>query len=451
MNDIPNSSIDSGHKIGLSTAIALAIANMVGIGVFTSLGFQVKEIASPFALMMLWVIGGMLALCGALCYAELATALPRSGGEYSFLSHIYGRPIGFMAGWISATVGFAAPAALAAMAFGSYLKGLVPAISPAAAATLLIAAATIVHLRGLRAASRFQDWATLLKIILMVAFIAAGLVLASRQPISFAPRTTDLSALTSAPFAVSLIFVMYSYAGWNAATYVASEVKDPARILPRSILMATVFVTLLYVALNAVFLLVAPVASYAGQIEVGLIAGRAIFGPLGGSMAGSVICLGLISSVCAMLWLGPRVAMAMGEDHCALARFAKRSNGGVPVTATLVQAAIAIQLVLTGSFEAVLEFIQFALTVSSLLAVAGVMVLRHREPGLHRPFRVWAYPLPPLFFIAITLAMLVHMLWEHPKQSLASLAMLAAGLLIYAVTSNRPARAPLERYSRTGR
>lgn len=438
MNDTANASIHSEHKIGLSTATALAIANMVGIGVFTSLGFQVKDIASPFALMMLWVVGGMLALCGALCYAELATALPRSGGEYNFLSRIYGRPIGFMAGWISATVGFAAPAALAAMAFGSYLKGIVPAIPPAAAAILLIAAATLVHLRGARAASRFQDWATLLKIILILAFIVAGLFLASWQPISFAPRTGDLSALTSAPFAVSLIFVMYSYAGWNAAAYIAGEVKDPARTLPRSILMATLVVALLYVVLNAVFLLVAPAASYAGQIEVGLIAGNAIFGSVGGSVAGWVICLGLISSVSAMLWLGPRVAMAMGEDHCALALFAKRSEGGVPVTATLVQAAIALLLVLTGSFESVLEFIQFALTVSSLLAVAGVIVLRHREPELKRPFRVWAYPLPPLFFIAISLATLAHMIREQPKQSLASLAMLGAGLAVYALTTKRP-------------
>lgn len=437
MNDIANPTVHSEHKIGLSTATALAIANMIGIGVFTSLGFQVKDITSPFVLMMLWVIGGMLALCGALCYAELATALPRSGGEYSFLSRIYGRPIGFIAGWISATVGFAAPAALAAMAFGSYLKGIVPAVSPAAAAILLIAVTTLVHLRGTRAASRFQDWATLLKIILILAFILAGLFLSRHQPISFAPRAGDLSVLTSAPCAVSLIFVMYSYAGWNAATYVAGEVKDPARILPRSILMATLFVTLLYVALNAVFLLVAPMASYAGQIEVGLIAGRAIFGPIGGSVAGWVICLGLISSVSAMLWLGPRVAMAMGEDHCALALFAKRSERGVPITATLVQAAIAFVLVLTGSFEAVLEFIQFALTVSSLLAVAGVIVLRHREPGLQRPFRVWAYPLPPLFFIAITLTMLAYLIREQPKQSLASLAVLGAGWLVYALTTKR--------------
>lgn len=425
------------HRLGLSTATALAIANMIGIGVFTSLGFQVKDITSGFALIMLWVLGGVLAFCGALSYAELATALPRSGGEYNFLSRIYARAVGFMAGWISATVGFAAPAALAAMAFGQYLKGMQPSTPPALAALLLIAITTLIHLRGARSASRFQDAATLIKVALIVVFIIAGLALGNPQAMSFWPRAGDLGVIASAPFANSLVFVMYSYAGWNAATYIAGEIEEPARALPRSIIVSTLIVTLLYVLLNAVFLSTTPIDRLAGQVEIGLIAGREVFGSAGGIIAGLIICIGLISSVSAMLWLGPRVALAMGEDHRALAIFTQRSSTGVPVVATLSQAAIAALLILTGSFEAVLEFIQFALTVCSLLAVAGVIVLRKTEPDLARPFRLWAYPLPPLVFMGVTLLMLAHMLKEQPRQCLASLATLAAGLLIYAITGDR--------------
>ncbi len=413
------------------TAIALAVANMIGIGVFTSLGFQVRDLPSGFALLMLWVVGGVFALCGALSYAELATAFPRSGGEYNFLSRIYHRSIGFLAGWMSATVGFSAPTALAAMAFGGYLSGAVPGAPPLLLALALVWAVALVHLLGVRRASEFQNISTLVKVVLILAFVIAAFAAGTPQTLSFAPSARDVGYIASPAFAVSLAFVMYSYTGWSAATYIAGEIRDPRRTLPISIIVAVVTVTILYVALNAVFLYSTPIEEFAGQIDVALIAGQHVFGETGGRIVGVLICAGLVSSISAMMWVGPRVTMVMGEDHPLLAPFARRTANGVPVAALLFQLAIVTLLLLTQSFESILEFIQFSLTVSSFLAVLGVIVLRYRDPDLPRPYRVWGYPLTPLLFLAVSLFMMTYMLVERPRQSLAGVAMMLTGLLVY--------------------
>lgn len=417
--------------VTLVTATALAVANMIGIGVFTSLGFQLKNLPSPFSLVLLWIVGGVIALCGALSYAELATAFPRSGGEYNFLSRIYHRAIGFLAGWVSATVGFAAPTALAAMAFGSYFDGIVPGTPPLPVALLVVWLITLVHLFGVRHATTFQNVSTLLKVVLIALFIVAALVYASPAPISFAPTSRDLGHIASAPFAIGLVFVMYSYAGWNAVSYIAGEVRDPARTLPYSVIIAVATVMLLYAGLNAIFLYSTPADRMVGQIDVAVVAGQHIFGATGGRIVGAVICIGLVSSISSMMWIGPRVTMVMGEDFSLLSAFARRTKSGVPTLAIVFQLTVVTLLLLTQSFESVLEFIQFSLMFSSFLAVLGVIVLRFTQPALPRPYRVWGYPVTPLLFLAVSLFIMVYLVLERPLQSVAGAAMMLAGLLIY--------------------
>jgi APA family basic amino acid/polyamine antiporter len=435
----PDSTRPAAASVNLITATALAIANMIGIGVFTSLGFQVRDLPSGFAVLVLWMAGGIFALCGALSYAELATAFPRSGGEYNFLSRIYHRAVGFLAGWTSATVGFSAPTALAAMAFGSYFAGAVPGTSPLPLALAVVWLVSLIHLMGVDRASAFQNASTLVKVVLIVAFIAAALIVAVPQAISFAPSTSDLGYIASPAFAVSLAFVMYSYTGWNAVTYIAGEVRDPARTLPLSVIAAVATVSILYVGLNAVFLYSTPISELSGQIDVAVIAGHYIFGDIGGRIVGALICIGLISSIGAMMWVGPRVTMVMGEDHALLAPFARRTRSGVPLTAVLFQLAVVSLLLLTQSFESILEFIQFSLTISSFLTVLGVIVLRFRAPELVRPYRVWGYPLTPLLFLSVSLFMMANLLWARPLQSLAGVGIMLTGLLVYAF-SQRSAR-----------
>jgi APA family basic amino acid/polyamine antiporter len=432
----PNSRIPR-RTVGFYTACGIVIANIIGTGVFTSLGFQVADIQSGFALLMLWVVGGIAALCGALCYGELSAALPRSGGEYHFLSEIYHPAVGFMAGFISATVGFAAPIALAAMAFGKYFHGVFNFGSPILLSFVLVWTTALFHFGNLRLGSAFQNLWTLVKLLLIAALIGAGLLLEQKQPITFLPHAADTMSIFSGAFAVALVYVMYSYSGWNASSYIIGEVKDPERNVPRSLLVGTIIVMGAYVLLNAVFLATTPVAELRGQLEVGLISGKHIFGDQGGRIVGAIICLGLISSISSMTWIGPRVTMSMGEDHWLLRFLGRKNSEGVPANAVLVQLLIVNLLLLTRSFELVIVYIQFALLLCSLLTVIGVVVLRIARPNISRPYRVWLYPAPPIIFAAITIWMMIYLLRSKTTESVAGLATAIAGLFLYFCAGRR--------------
>jgi APA family basic amino acid/polyamine antiporter len=418
-------------RVSTLTATAIVVADMVGVGVFTSLGFQVQGIPSGFALLLLWVVGGVVALCGVFSYGELAAMFPRSSGEYNFLKETYHPAIGFLAGWLSATVGFAAPVALAAMAFGEYGKTIFAGVPPLALGLVVVWIVSLIGLRGIRHSSVFQVAWTVLKVGLIVAFLVAGFALATPQPISFVPSAAAARYVISAPFAISLVFVMYSYSGWNAATYIVGEMHQPQRSLPRSLLMGTSIVIALYVALNALFLYAAPIDRLAGQLDVAVIAGKYMFGDLGGRIIGALICLGLISSISAMMWIGPRVSATMGEDIPMLRAFAHRSQNGVPTRAVLFQLVVATLMLLTQSFEAVLDFIQFGLLACSFLAVLGVIKLRITRPDLARPYRAWGYPVTPLIFLSVTAFMMYYLVTERPLQCLIGLLMMASGLAVY--------------------
>ena len=274
-------------------ATAIVVADMVGVGVFTSLGFQVKDIPSGFSILLLWAVGGIVALCGVFSYSELGAMFPRSSGEYNFLGRAFHPAFGFVAGWVSATVGFAAPVALAAMAFGEYGKSVLPDAPPLALAIGVVWLVSLVQLGGVRHSSTFQLISTVLKVVLIVAFLVAGFVIGTPQPMSFTPSVSDFAYIVSAPFAIGLVFVMYSFSGWNAATYIIGEMRMPEQNLPRAML-GTLIVLVLYVALNAVFLYTTPIDKLAGQVDVARIAGSHIFGELGGRIVGAMICVGLI-------------------------------------------------------------------------------------------------------------------------------------------------------------
>ncbi|MEY3479355.1 MAG: hypothetical protein RIQ71_130, partial [Verrucomicrobiota bacterium] len=340
--------------IGFAACAALVVANMVGTGVFTSLGFQIAEIPSRPAIMLLWFLGGVLALCGALCYAELSAALPRSGGEYHFLGRIYHPSLGFMAGLVSIVVGFAAPCALAAMAFGSYLHGVFPQASPLAASCAVVVVVTAFHLRTLAVSSIFQISFTLLKIALVV-FLSFALL--GGKPSEAPPAGPWSGYVFSAPFAVSLMYTLYAYSGWNAATYVLGEVHAPAKVIPRALAAGTILVTLLYIALNHAFLRAAPAQMLAGELNVAQVAASSVFGGAGGRAVAVIIAAGLVSALSAMIWAGPRVGMVLAEDHPRFFGFLSRRNAdGIPVNAVIAQSALTLAFLLTATFEQVLIY-----------------------------------------------------------------------------------------------
>ncbi len=432
-------------KFRHTTVTAIVIANMIGTGVFTSLGFQLLDIRSGFVLLLLWAVGGLVALCGAMTYAELGAALPRSGGEYNFLSRIFHPVAGFVSGWVSATIGFAAPTALAAMTFSAYAThswaNEPDAWVEKAIAIGLVIILTFVHTSSRRNSGGLQSFFTVMKIAAIVVFCVLALMFVDLpQPVAFLPKGGDTALITSAAFAVALIYVSYAYSGWNAATYLSSELEDPQRNLPRILFIGTALVTLLYIALNYVFLRVAPMDAMSGQLEVGFIAAEFAFGERGGQFAGLALATLLISTVSAMTLAGPRVLQVIGEDFAPLRRLATTNADGLPYVAITTQSVLTIVFILTGSFESILVFAGFTLALNSFVTVAGIFWLRYSQPDLPRPYRTFAYPVTPIIYLLLMGWTLAFVLISRPTEAWFGVALIASGVVFYWLASRESAR-----------
>jgi basic amino acid/polyamine antiporter, APA family len=392
-------------RIGLTTGISLIVANMIGVGVFTTTGFMAAALGSPGAILAAWGVGAIAAFCGALTYAELGAALPRNGGEYQLLSRIYHPALGFTAGWVSLIVGFAAPLAAFAMAFGEYVQVLwfpdAPPWFRTAVGVGLILALAVLHAVHVGRGSWTHNASTLGKLALILAFIGAGLVSGDLSRLTAGGDQPALQALRSPAFGVQLVYVSFSYTGWNTAAYLAGEFRRPARDLPWSVLAGTAIVAVLYLGLNAVFLASAPLEDLKGKKEIAYVAAMHLYGPGGGRIVSMMIALGLISAASANTMAGPRVYEAMGHDYPRLKFLTVRRANGGPLAAIALQAGLAVLMACTASFEMLLGYIGVTLSLVAGLAVAGVLVLRFREPELLRPYRTWGYPVTPLLFLAL--------------------------------------------------
>ena len=445
-------------RFSLTTATALVVANMVGTGVFTSLGFQVGRdaagnpvLSSGLALILLWILGGAVALFGALTYSEAGVLFPRCGGEYHYLTRMYHPAVGFLSGWISFLVGFAAPVAAASIALGSYFRsafdlperlggGLSFVKTGSLIAVAVIVVLTAIHAADKMLGARFQNIITLLKIVSIVAMAGLGLVLGSSSHVSFALSPGAARDILSPAFAISMFFVSFAYSGWNAAAYVAGEMEKPDKNLPISLITGTLFVVVLYVLLNLAFLIAVPLPELAGQLEVGFIFGTKVFGAGGGKVMAGLISFLLLSSISAMIIAGPRVTRVIGEDYWLFRRLGRMSRKDIPVTAIAAQGLLSVIYILTSTFDQVIVFIGFTLNLFTFLTVLGVMILRKKRPDLPRPYRTFGYPVVPILFLLISLWILGYGLLYRPKESLAGLAITLSGFLVYALDRKlRPA------------
>jgi APA family basic amino acid/polyamine antiporter len=425
-------SIRSVQKIGLWTTVSFVIANMIGTGVFTSLGYQLNVTENVITILLLWILGGGIALSGALVYGELGAVMPRSGGEYHYLSVIYRPWVGFLSGWVSLTVGFAAPVALAAMALGSYTSRIFPSLSPQNIALSVLLVITLIHALDVKLGARFQVVFTSFKVILILVFISCGFLLTENfQSFSSSFQSFRLKELYQPGFYISLIYVTYAFSGWNASAYIASEIENPQRTLPLSLLISTVIVTLLYFLLNLTFLLTTPAIELKGQLEVGYIAAAKIFGSAGGRIMAMLISILLISTISSMVFVGPRVTQVMGEDYKILGFLAERSKRGTPVYAILLQFSISFFMILTSTFESVLTYAGFTLNLFTFLAVLGVFVHRIKFKTAERPYRTWGYPFVPLIYLAVILLTLIYLIFSRPFESLMGFITLFSGIIIY--------------------
>jgi APA family basic amino acid/polyamine antiporter len=431
-------------RVPLIAAIAIVVGNMVGTGIFSSLGFQVRDMPSGFPILLLWLLGGALSFFGAVNYAELTAALPRSGGEYQLLSRVYHPGVGFVAGWISMIAAFPAPVAAAALVFGRQICDLAggesETVAKLAAAGLVILI-TGAHLVSVMFSGRFQWMATGLKLLLLVILALCGFFLPASQPVHFFPRPGDGSMIAQPAFFVSLIYVLYTYSGWNAACYIAGEMEKPEKNVPRALLIGTGIVTILYLGVNAAMLYAVPMADLARAGDgLAYETARHTFSGAGVQIMAGLIAAGLASAVSAMTWAGPRVTQQMGIDYPFLGVLSRTNSGGVPWVAVLLQSTVAILLIFSFDVEAIMTRTTFLLEAVLLLTVWGVVHLRIREPNLPRPYRAWGYPYTTILFLIMIGFTLAFILRERPEDTRWGLGVLITGVAFYMV-ARTPKRA----------
>lgn len=438
------------RELTLTNGTAIVVANMIGAGIFGITGFLAGDLGKPYLVLGIWLAGAVVALAGCLCYSELAVNLPRSGGEYVYLREAWGPAWGFLSGWISFFAGFAAPIAAAALLFSEYLAHFYPALSPGSAtgSTLsskwihtgagnllaigVVAVFAVVNIVGVRFAGKVQNLLTGLKIGILGAFVALAFLLGKGSASHFSAQAVRTSHHgLGAQFAVSLIFVMFAYSGWNAAVYVAEEMKSPERTLPAALVAGTLIVAALYFALNVAFIYALPLEAMKGVERIGAAAAAALFGGKG-NVFSAVMSVGLLSTVSAMMIVGPRVYYAMAKDGCFFRGAARvHARWGTPIQAVLWQSLATCLMILTGSFESLLYYIGFALVLFAALAVVGMVRLRQR-PGWRRLRAAsWGYPLVPAVFVGASAWMLCYTMALRPKESGLGLLTLVAGMLVY--------------------
>ena len=437
------------REIGFFSATILVIANMVGTGIFTTSGFIMEELGNPQAMLLCWLVGGVFALCGALCYGELGAMFPRAGGEYVFLRESFGKGMGFLSGWISLIVGFSAPIAAASIAFATYFFRILPAsfsakftapfleigilaISPITLlAITVIIIFSLIHYHSVYLGARVQNSLTVFKIGLIIVFVVAGFCLGNGSIENFS-QGLEISLIFQDKFAISLIFITFAYSGWNAAAYLGGEIKNPTRNIPLALFTGTALVVCLYLLLNIVYIYALSPGEMSGTLEVGTKSAVALFGDNISRYFSGAIAIGILSVLSAMIMVGPRVYYAMSRDGVFFELFGKVNTlRQTPVFAILLQAVIAIIMVITASFDKLLLYIGFTLSLCAMLTVVGMMLLRIKKPDLKRSYKTFGYPVTPLLFISGNLWIIYFCIKSRPITSLFGLGTIGLGVLFY--------------------
>jgi APA family basic amino acid/polyamine antiporter len=428
--------LNKGKLISPVRATAIVISNMIGTGVYTSLGLQVAGVHSVVALVFIWITGGLVALCGALTYGELAVRYPKSGGEYIFLSKIYHPSLGFMSGFISMTIGFAAPMAISAIALGTYAGNLIP-VSPVIIAVVAIICLTVLNTTSFKTGTNFNFITAAINVSLILTLCILGFVKGPHPDFEISFNQSDLKEIINPAFAVSLVYVSFAYSGWNSAAYITHQVKDPVKNLPIILISGTLIVLFLYTLLNFIFLYTVPMEELEGQIDIAFLAAKNIFGQSGGKFIALLISIGLIASINSLLIIGPRVTQAIAEDHKPLRFLGSENKSGSPFFATILLTVISLILIGTSTFEQIMTLIGFTLSIFTILSVFGVFVIRYRTKNYNdNLYHTFGYPFIPAFFILVEGCMMVYVFANRPVQSLIGIGITLLGLVVYYMLLN---------------
>jgi APA family basic amino acid/polyamine antiporter len=389
-------------------AISLVVGNMIGAGIFTTTGIQLKEVSNPAIILFIWLVGGMIAMSGAIAYSRIAKVYPRSGGEYHFVGQLYGYPLGFAAGAISLFVGFTAPIALTASAFGYYFSHYLE-VPVFASGTICILLFSCIHIFIPAKGGNFHSALTFVKIVVILVFIIFGL---TNGPISIGDESNLMESdpISFTGIALALLYASFAYTGWNAAVYILDEIKDAKVNVPRSLILGSGIVTLIYLALNITFLYSTPVLEITGKIEVAHFVGQRLLGRWGNVLVDAMILLALISSLSALILAGSRVFKVMAEDYQFPGNLSLENRKGAPFRAIILQAILAIIILGSFTFEDILTYTGFTLTIFSLLVVVGNL---KKVPGnesaitILEKVAIW-------FFVLINVLLIVYIIFGRP-------------------------------------
>ncbi len=445
------------RRVTAFTAGCVIVSNMIGTGIFGTTGFMARDLGHPGIILLLWCVGGGLAMLGALCYCELGTAMPRAGGEYVYIREAYGPLLGFLSGWTSLTIGFSAAIAANAHLFAVHLRLLFPVMLSQDSAAVgwwhylfhaktiglaMVWALTLVHVAGVGAGGLLQRLLTIVKVAAIVLLVVAG-VSFGQGTIGRIYTSDTVQSFTLSAALISLLFVTFSYSGWNAAGYIAGEMVDPHRSIPRATIWATVCVTVLYIALNVIYFYAMPISRLAADpLEpVAQKAAAAMFGDAAARWMTAMLCVSILGAASAMIWAGPRVYYSMAQDGVFPVTFARTTvSAAAPARSILLQSAWVSILVLTGTFEKLVLYAGFVLVVFTGLAVAAVIVLRIRRPDLRGAYRVRLYPFVPALFLVVSLAVMWASFKVRPTESLLGVATVVAGIPFYYYWKHRSGR-----------
>lgn len=424
---------DLRRDIGFFSCLMLVSGNMIGVGIFTTPGSVAASLGDARWIFAAWAAGAFVALSGALCFAELGTLYPRAGGSYVFLREAYGRPVAFAFGWIFSTMITPGVMGVLSIGFAAYLG------FPAGAACKMIAVGAIAALAGLnyfgvRLGALFQDITTSGKIAVMLGLALAGFLWG--RPPALAPSMPGV--FSAAAFGAALIPVMYTYSGWNAAVLVGGEIRDPHRTIPLGLSLATLLVAGVYLAMNAFYLHAVPVAGMKGDLVIAQTASQNLFGPWASRVTAFLIAVSSLSCLNGTILTGPRIPFAMARDGLFFRAFEwVHPRWQAPGKAILFQAAWAVVLTLTGTFDQLLDWVTVPSLFVSLFCVLGLIRLRHSRPDLERPYRVWGYPWVPVAFVLSVSWILLNAFINRPADSWVGVGLVLASFPLYLIWEKR--------------
>jgi len=444
------------RRLGPLDAAAIVVSNVIGGGIFFVPIIVAQLVPAAGPMLVVWLAGGALAFAGALAYAELAAVRPQAGGEYVYLREAFGRPAGFLTGWTSFVAGFSGAIAASAVALADYVGRFVPVaadssplftipgaslvVSPRSVVALTaIAGLSFVHLRGLGPGRLVQNLLAGVKVSALVIFVAMGLAIGHGT----VPVLVEADPPHSSAWLLALVPVMFSYSGWNAAAYVAEEVREPGRNVPLALGLGTIAVVLLYLALNFLYLFAMPPAELAGISGGRLVdtVAERLFGFTAGNLLAIFSIVSLAASISAMILAGPRVYYAMARDGLFLRSAAVvHPRFRTPAVAIVAQALWSSVLVLSSTLSGLVAYTGFAVILFSALAVAALFVLRRRHPLEVRPFSAWGYPVAPAVFVIAGLVIVTNEVWRNTGTSLAGLAIIGLGIPVYYLFGRRAVR-----------